>query len=145
MDTFKCEYCYGKNPAQFSSEEELVRHIYTDCRGYREKHELCSTVTNTKLVSDVTDQVTAQVNALLNKDDAPEIDIKSEPTDDYEMQAEPNEVTECIEAFLEEHRTIKDTGELLLSIYLQFDHKTYSTQLFLAVTKHIMIIEIEVD
>ena len=126
MIIFKCEYCNGNDPVEFLSEEELVQHI-SDCHGFdpREKHELCSTVTNTKLVSDVTDQVTAQVNALLNKNDAPEIDIKSEPTDDYEMQAEPNEVTECIEAFLEEHRTIKDTGELLLSIYLQFDRKTY--------------------
>ena len=99
----------------------------SDSHGFdpQERYILTSNVRSSNLISDVTDQVTAQVNALLNKNDAPkEIEIKTEPTDDYEMQAEPNEVTECIEAFLEEHRTIKDTGELLLSIYLQFDRKT---------------------
>ena len=97
-----------------------------DSHGFdpRERYILTSNVRSSNLVSDVTDQVTAQVNALLNKNDASkEIEIKTEPTDDYEMQAEPNEVTECIEAVLEEHRTIKDTGKLLLSIFIHLDCK----------------------
>ena len=123
IEVFHCYKC----KSEYSSEEELVRHM-SDSHGFdpQERYILTSNVRSSNLVSDVTDQVTAQVNALLNKNDASkEIEIKTEPTDDYEMQAEPNEVTECIEAFLEEHRTIKDTGELLLSIYLQFDRKTY--------------------
>ena len=125
IEVFRCYEC--KVPSEYPSEDELGRH-YLDSHGFdpRERYILTSNVQSSNLVSDVTDQVTAQVNALLNKNDASkEIEIKTEPTDDYEMQAEPNEVTECIEAFLEEHRTIKDTGELLLSIYLQFDRKTY--------------------
>merc|ERR1712019_18085 len=34
-------------------------------------------------------------------------EIKIEPTDDDGMEAEPDEITECIEADVEDHKTIK--------------------------------------